>query len=140
MSKHENYRMKCRNPRCGGEFLRRYSVEEFDELQYGGAVKGISCYNCGFPKMAVMRSNAVRRDKFQPGFKRNIMKYCETETQYKNYLKEMGLVEFTYDDLPKNTENPNKINYWTDEILKKVYDHGVHFSGEEARALKEGLE
>lgn len=132
----QNFRLKCRNTKCGFEAIRRYNVEEFDKLQYGGAVKGISCFNCGFPKMAVMRSMQKVKDGFVPGFQRSIGKHCETYSEYKAHLKKMGLVEIGYEELPEQEDE--KINYWTDEVLKKVHDSGVYISGREAQALSEG--
>lgn len=131
----QNFRLKCRNTKCGYEGLRRYSKIEFDELQYSGS-GGISCFQCGFPKMAVMRSMQTVKDGFIPGFQRNIRKVCHTYSQYKEELKKMGLIELGYEDLPESEDG--KTNYWTDDVLKNVVDSGVYLSGREAQALKEG--
>jgi hypothetical protein len=126
--------MKCQNKKCGHEFLRRYDVEEFDKLQYG-AVPGIGCFDCGWPKMLVMKSKRQVNDSFQPGFQRNIRKHCETYSEYKAHLKRMGLIEVGYEDLPEQKEVGTQ--YWTDELLSKVYnEHGVKFSGREAEHMK----
>jgi len=133
----QNYRMKCRNNKCGAEFHRRYSNDEFDDLQYSskGGHKGIGCFGCGYPKMMVMRSKKLVKDGFQPGFQRNIMKHCSTYSEYKAQLRQMGLIELGYEDLPKAKEN--RIQYWDDEFLKKVYnEHGVKFSDNEAEHMK----
>lgn len=131
----QNFRFKCR--KCGYEGLRRYNVEEFDRLQYGGDQKGISCFTCGFPKMVVMRSMKQVRDGFVPGFQRSIRKHCATYGEYKTHLKRMGLVELGYEDIEFDGED-KKIDYWDDSILKKVADMGVYISGREADALKQG--
>lgn len=136
MANAQNFRLKCRNPKCGHEFLRRWSIEEFDKLQYGGATKGIPCFDCGFSKMLVMRSKRQIHDGFQPGFQRNIRKYCSTYAEYKQHLKDMGLVELGYEDLPEQKEE--RINYWDDAMLKKINDMGIYISGREAKALAEG--
>jgi len=130
------FNLKCKNTVCGSEFHRFWSPEEFDQLQYG-TTPGISCFNCGTPQMIVMRSNRTVKDGFQPGFQRNIRKHCNTYGEYKAHLKNMGLVELGYEDLPEKRED--KTNYWTDEMLRKIYNEtGVKFSDREATALKEG--
>lgn len=86
--------------------------------------------------MAVMRSLQTVKDGFVPGYQRNIAKHCETYSEYKAHLKRMGLVELGYEDLPEQEET--HINYWSDDILKKVYDSGVYISGREAEALAAG--
>jgi hypothetical protein len=129
-----SYRFKCRNHRCGSEFHRYYPSEEFDHHQYGTA-NGWACFNCGFPKMAVIKSNKRAKDSFKPGFQRNIRKYCSTYSEYKQYLKNNGLVEIGYDEI-KEDEN-GRFNYWDDQMLKKVYDM-AQLSGRELEALKNG--
>lgn len=130
-----SYRFKCRNPKCGGEFHRHFSVEEFDRNQYGSEC-GWACFNCGFPKMAVMLSHKRVKDGFVPGFQRNIRKYCRTYTEYKQELKRMGLIEIGYEELPED-DGP-QIHYWTPDIVKKVIQHGVQLSGREIEALEAG--
>ena len=66
----QNYRFKCRN--CQHEFLRRFTVEEFDKTQYKG---GFSCFDCGFGKMIVNKSFTNIKDNFQPGHQKNINKW-----------------------------------------------------------------
>jgi hypothetical protein len=126
--------MKCQNEKCRNEFHRRYSVEEFDKLQYGSS-SGIGCFDCGTPKMIVMKSNRQIQDGFKPGFQRNIRKHCETYSEYKAHLRNMGLIEVGYEDLPEHKDT--KTQYWTDEVLKKVYnEHGLKFSDREAEHMK----
>lgn len=133
----QNYRFKCRNPRCKYECLKRYSKQEFDELQYGGDRPGVRCFQCSFPAMAVIKSNQQIKDGFVPGFQRSIRKYCNTYSEYKYHLKQMGLVEMGYEDIEEDKDG-NIVKYWTDDMLKKVYDHGFKFSDREADALKKG--
>ena len=133
-----SYRLKCRNPKCGAEFLRHYPKMEFENLQYGGGGSGIGCFQCGFPKMFVLKSGRVADDGFKPGFQRNIRKYCQTYEEYKAHLKAMGLVEIGYEELPKAKEY--RTNYWTDDILKKLYDMSPKedkLSDREAEHMKE---
>ena len=130
--------MKCRNPKCKHEFHRHYRSEEFDKLQYSGT-GGISCYDCGYEKMMVIRSNKLVKDGFQPGFQRNIRKHCATYSEYKAHLKNMGLIEMGPEDVP--VEDPDKAphNYWSDAMLKKVYNkHGIKITDREAEHLKSG--
>jgi len=130
----QSYRLKCRNKKCGGEFLRPFSSEEFDKLQYG-PVPGIACYNCGFPKMITMKSGKLAKDGFQPGYQPNIRKHCATYGQYKAELKRMGLIEIGYDELPENEEAPTQ--YFTDEVLRKIYTkQGISLDSREADHLK----
>lgn len=107
------FRFKCK--KCHTEFHRHYSQDEFDKNQYSG---GFGCFECGFPKMAVMKSNQRVKDGFQPGFQRNIGKYCSTYSEYKAHLKAMGLIEIGYEELPHD-ENGNVTNYWDDPAIKK---------------------
>jgi len=129
-----SYRFHCRNEKCGADFLRHFKIEEFEKNQYGS---GYGCFKCGFPRMAVIKSNKLAKDGFQPGFQRNIMKHCSTYGEYKAHLKRMGLVEIGHEDLPESEDN--KTEYWTDDILKKVYANGIKISDREAEALKKGL-
>ena len=133
----QNYRFHCRNQKCGAEFLRRYRVDEFEKNQYH-TENGWGCFNCGYPRMAVMKSEREVKDGFQPGYYRCVMKYCRTYTELKEARKAKGLVEIGYDEI-KDPESENEaISYWSDDILKKVYEHGVKLSGLEAEALKTG--
>lgn len=135
----KSYRFKCRNVKCGAEFHRYYSTSEFERNQYH-TQHGWSCFNCGYPKMAVMKSNKAAKDKFIPGFQRNIMEYCATYKEYQQKLKEKGLIEYGYEDIqPPEDTNGFVTDYWTDDILKEIYDMGVHLSGRTIQALKDGL-
>lgn len=113
----KSYRLNCQNPKCGGEFLRYWPKEEFELLQYGGAVKGIGCFNCGYPKMKVTLSSMSANDGFVPGFQRSIGKHCDTYAEYKAHLKRMGLVEVGYNDIK---EKEVKKEYLTDEFIKTI--------------------
>lgn len=115
----QGYRLKCRNSKCGAEFHRAYKSEEFDRLQYSSDGSGISCFNCGFPRMVVMKSNKTVDDGFKPGFQRNIRKHCSTYAEYKAHLKNMGLIEIGYDDLPPQKETLT--NYFDDDMMRKLY-------------------
>lgn len=115
----QNYRFKCANEKCGHEFLKRYTVEEFDKTQY---TTGFGCFDCGFPKMGVIKSMATIKDSFTPGWQPNIRKHCNTYSEYKQHLKNMKLVEFGYEEIP---EYEDKTPFWTPEMLKSLYKHGV---------------
>lgn len=130
-----SYRMKCRNAKCGGEFLRYYPVEEFEKGQYSSC--GWACFNCGFPKMAVIKSKKSADDRFKPGWQKNIGKYCATEKEYKQLLKDMKLVEIGYEELPEPEEDGTQ-KYWTDDIIKKIHDTVGGLDGELVRAMKKG--
>ena len=130
----QNYRLKCRNDKCGYDTLKRWRVEEFDQLAYGGDRPGIDCFQCGYPKMKVEKSHRRINDGFKPGFQRNIMKHCETYAEYKAHLKAMGLIELGYEDIPEGEETER--SYWNDKTLKKAHDRGFRVSGREAEALK----
>jgi hypothetical protein len=138
MANSQNYRFKCRNPKCGYEGLRRFNIEEFDQLQYGGTQPGIACFQCGYPKMAVMKSGWHVKDGFKPGFQRNIMKYCNTYEEYKQHIKDMGLIEIGYEEIPEPEDESKRVTYWDDELLKKIYDRGIKIDGNEAEYLKAG--
>jgi hypothetical protein len=114
----KSYRFKCRSSKCGLEFLRHYPSEEFDKLQYGGVRPGIGCFVCGFPKMAVMRSQKSVKDGFEPGFQRSIGKHCSTYAEYKAHLKAMGLVEMGYEDMPPH--EPDKPVYFSDKKIREL--------------------
>lgn len=126
----QNFRFKCR--KCGQEFLRRKSLEEFEKAQY--SENGHSCESCGYPKMAVIRSNQMVKDGFKPGLQRNIMKVCNTYAEYKAQLKKMGLIEMGYEDFP---EQEYKSKYWSPKMLKKLYDMGG-FGDNELNAIGSG--
>lgn len=128
-----SYNFKCQNPKCGCEFLRHFKVEEFEKTQYG---TGWGCFNCGWPRMAVIKSNRNAKDGFQPGFQRNIMKHCETYGEYKAWLKKLGLIELGYEELPPE---PKRKSIWTDKLLKKAYDLGFNLDDNKMQALKDGL-
>ena len=128
------FRLKCQ--KCGKEFHRFWKIEEFDRLQYKESGQGIGCFDCGAPRMAVIRSNQTVKDGFQPGFQRSIRKHCNTYAEYKAWLKRLGLIEVGYEDIPER--EPGKTQYWTEDTLKMVYNqYGVKFSDREAEALKE---
>jgi hypothetical protein len=92
-------------------------VEEFDKVQY---TTGHSCYNCGYPKMGVVRSKQTVKDGFVPGYQKNIRKHCWTYKGYQDELKKMGLVELGYEDVQET--DGKGIKYWTPDMLKKLYD------------------
>lgn len=128
------YRMKCR--KCEREYHRHYSVEEFEKNQYGTA-NGWGCFDCGYPKMIVMKSNKRVKDGFQPGFQKSIREYCSTYGEYKQKLKERGLIELGYEELPEREEK--RESYWTPDVLKRLYNEfGVKFSDREAEELENG--
>lgn len=128
----QNYRFKCR--KCSQEFLRRFSTSEFEKTQYSGI--GHQCYSCGYPRMAVIKSNKNIKDNFQAGWQPNIRKHCSTYGEYKAHLKEMGLIEIGYDELPVDGEVKTK--YWTPDLLKKLHDMGIGFSDNELDAIDQG--
>ena len=130
----QGYRLKCRNQKCGGEFHRYYGSAEFDRLQYG-TVPGIGCFQCGFSKMLVMKSSALVKDGFQPGFQRNIRKHCATYSEYKAHLKNLGLVELGYEDIPEF--KGIKTQYFDDAMMRKIHKkHNISLSGREADHLQ----
>jgi len=131
-----SYRFKCRNPRCGSEFHRHFTVEEFDRNQYG-TQSGWACFNCGYIRMAVIKSNKAAQDGFKPGFQKNIRRYAGTYSEYKKILKEMGLIEIGHEEIPEPEEG-KPMNYWTPDIVKKVVQSGVELSGNEIKALEAG--
>lgn len=131
----KSYKLTCQNKKCGAMFHRYWNKEEFEKLQYGGAVKGIACFNCGYPKMIVIKSNKVAKDNFEPGYQRNIGKYCATKAEYKAHLKRMGLVEIGNESLPEPSYKEE--NIWTDEFLRKLNNqYGVRLQGREIEYLK----
>lgn len=135
MANAQNYRFKCRNPNCGYECLKRYNIEEYDELQFSKG--GIGCFQCGFARMIVMKSNAQADDGFKPGFQRNIRKHCDTYAEYKAHLKKMGLIEIGYEELNFTGED-SETDYWTDDIIKGMFERNMQLSGNEIKALQEG--
>lgn len=133
------FRFKCRNIKCGSEFHRQFSNEEFERQQYGSP-SGWCCFNCGMEKMGVMRSNRAVKDTFQPGFQRNIGEYCKTYSEYKRKLKEKGLIELGYEDIPMDDRpDDSTAHYWTDEFLRDLYeDCGITLDGQLIEALRNG--
>lgn len=132
------FRMKCR--KCYNEFHRFFPQKEFDQLQYGenGEPKGIGCYDCGFPKMIIARSNQTVKDGFKPGFQRNIMKHCSTYTEYKKHLKEMGLIEIGYEELPERNEGEPFFNENIRKLLAEKY--GIDLQDHHVRDLNKELQ
>jgi ssDNA-binding Zn-finger/Zn-ribbon topoisomerase 1 len=129
--------MHCRNPKCGGSFHRHIPIEEFEKTQYSNT--GWSCFKCGYLKMAIMKSNKSAKDGFVAGFQKNIGKVCNTYTQYKKELKDMGLIELGYEELKTEPEDENFKDYWDDEVLKEIYDEdNINFDGELIRGLQNG--
>lgn len=120
------YRFKCRNIKCQSEFHRYYTDKFFEEMQYG-TESGWSCFNCGYPRMAVTRSLKSVKDNFQPGWQPNIRKNCWTYGQYKEELKQRGLIEIGNEDLP---EYEGKPQFWSDETIKALYDQGIKLDEE----------
>jgi hypothetical protein len=133
MAQAQNFRFKCRKPGCGYEHLKRYNVDEFEKLQYPN---GIPCEKCGFPKTVVMRSKQTAKDGFKPGFQASINKYCYSYKEYQQELKKRGLIEMGYEDIPDYQDGVT--NYWTDDVIKNMWDNGVHLSGREIEMLKAG--
>lgn len=131
-----NYRLHCKNQRCGGSFHRHIPVEEFEKTQYSDT--GWSCFKCGFPKMAVMKSNKQVKDSFVSGFQRNIGKVCHTYGDYKRELRNMGLIELGYEEMKEQPEDENFSDYWDDEMLKEIYEDGVSLDGELVKGLQSG--
>lgn len=130
-----SYRFHCRNQKCGASFHRYYPVEEFEKQQYGS---GWACFRCGFPRMAVMKSNKAVKDTFQAGYQRNIGKYCRTYQEYKTELKKMGLIEIGYEDIDVDPASEDFTDYWDDEMLKEIYQDGISLDGELIKGLKNG--
>ena len=131
MSHAQNYRFKCR--KCQHEFLRRYTVEEFDRTQYK---TGFSCFDCGFEKMMVNKSNQNIKDGFQPGWQKNIAKYCGTYAEYKAQLKLMGLVETGFEDVKIEG---HKTQYFDPKMVEKlVRECHLDLSGREIEAIENG--
>jgi len=82
-----------------------------------------------------MKSGKSAKDGFQPGFQRSIRKHCATYGEYKRHLKEMGLIEMGYDDLPQNDEPVT--NYFPDDVMKNLYQkHGVSLDSREVQHLR----
>lgn len=113
----KSYRLKCRNEKCGREFHRYWSKEEFDKLQYG-AQPGIGCFECGYPKMAVTRSNKSVDDKFRPGWQPNIRKHCATYAEYKAWIKKMGLIEVGNEQIPEDKYEATQ--YFDENAIKSI--------------------
>lgn len=133
----KSYRFKCRNTRCNSEFHRYYPKEEFEKNQYGTS-DGWACFNCGYPKMAVMLSNRDVKNSFTPGWQPTIREYCDTYSDYKKKLKARGLVEIGYEELPiKDDETSYK---WDDEQIKRLVQDGTLDStdGRLIEDMKEG--
>jgi hypothetical protein len=135
MASTKNYRFHCKNQKCGASFHRHFSVEEFEKQQYGS---GWGCFKCGYPRMAVIKSNKSVRDGFTAGFQRNIGKVCSTYSEYKKELKAMGLIELGYEDLKEQPDSEDFSDYWTDDILKEVYEDGITLDGELINGLQTG--
>lgn len=131
-----SYRMHCRNQRCGADFHRHIPIEEFEKSQYSPS--GWTCFRCGYPRMAIMKSNKQVKDSFQPGYQRNIGKYCANYTQYKQELKKMGLIEIGYEEMKTQPDDENFKDYWDDEILKEIYEDGISLDGELIKGLQSG--
>ena len=110
------------------------SVEDFDSRQYGNDGKGHQCEKCGFPRMALIKSNKRADDTFKAGFQRNIMEYCHTVEEYRRKLKERGLIEIGYEDLPFN-EDGAPVEYWSEDMLKYAYQMGL--SENEVNSLRD---
>ena len=128
-----NYRLICQNPKCNHEFVRRFSNEEFDRIQYS---TGHSCFDCGFKKMKVMKTFMNIRDTFQPGMQKNIRKWCDTYSQYKSYLKEMGLVEIGNEEMKMES---HKQQYFDKDTVKHIVQNTeMKLSGNEIEALENG--
>ena len=128
MAKQKSYVLKCKNPKCGHEFHRYWPKEEYDQLTFrdNGTYKGIGCFDCGFPKMAVALSNRTVKDGFKAGFQRNIMKYCATYEEYKAHLKNMGLIEIGYE---KTEDDPHGEPVFNEKLIEKVSKrHGINLS------------
>ena len=128
------FRLKCRNPKCGNEYHRYMRIEEFDQLQYSRS--GFPCESCSFPKMAVIKSNRLVKDGFKPGFQRNIRKHCNTYAEYKQHIKDMGLIELGNEEIKLDDNDNPPANYWDDELLKSAHDNGFKLSGREIAHLK----
>ena len=136
-ARHENYRFKCVNPNgCNYEGLKRLKLEDFERSQYRG---GFPCEKCGYPRMAVIRSNKMVKDSFVAGYQRSIRKHCETYAEYQRELKKRGLIEIGYEEINPDTEAGRESVYWDDAIIRGLYKRGIKISGNEAKALKEGL-
>lgn len=131
-----SYRMHCKNKKCGGDFHRYFPIEEFELQQYGS---GWACFKCGFPKMAVMKSNKAVKDGFVAGYQRNIGKVCNTYSAYKKALRDMGLVEIGYDEIKDDPADEDFSGYWTDDILQEVYEEdNITLDGELIKGLQSG--
>lgn len=131
-----NYRFHCRNKKCGSDFHRHFPILEFEEQQYGS---GWACFNCGFPRMGVIKSNKMVQDGFVAGFQRSIGKVCNTYGDYKKELKKMGLVEIGYDEIKEDPADEDFSGYWTDDILKEVYEEDdISLDGELIKGLQNG--
>lgn len=76
--------------------------------------------------MVVMLSNLSVDDTFKPGFQRNIREFCSTEKEYNQKLKERGLVEVGYSDIPDdvNVDEP----LFTDEMFRVMKQQGLDIS------------
>jgi len=78
------------------------------------------------------------KDGFQPGFQRNIMKYCSTYTEYKQHLKEMGLIEIGYEELPEKKEGQPFFNENIRKLLAEKY--GIELQDHEVRDLNKEIQ
>lgn len=112
------------------------SDREFNQGQ--SSENGHGCWKCGYPKMAVIRSNRTVKDNFQPGWQPNLAKHIGTYSEYKAELKKRGLIEFGYEDIEERHQDHYEQNYFDDAMLKKIYDNGLKLSGREIEAIKSG--
>jgi len=135
-----SYRLKCQNKNCSHEFLRYWPKDEYETLQYNtvnGEYKGIACFDCGFPKMVVMKSKQVADDGFKAGFQRNIMKYCNTYAEYKAHLKNMGLIEIGYE---KTEDRKFSEPFFTPDLCRQLNQkHGISLSPLEMEGLNKEI-
>lgn len=96
------FRLKCQNPRCGNEFHRYYSCEDFEKRM--SAQNGMRCFGCGFPHMKHMKSGKAVSDGFEPGWQPNVNAWAWSRGAYNKLLREQGLQEIGYDYVPQETQ------------------------------------
>lgn len=87
--------------------------------------------------MIIVRSNKVVKDGFQPGFQRNIRKYCSTYAEYKAHLKEMGLIEIGYEEIPEKKEGEPFFNEKVRKLLGEKY--GIELQDDEVKELNKSV-
>lgn len=103
----------------------QYEVDKNTQIIYNGFLDLIK-------KVSSSRPIKIWREQYSPGLGR----YISTHTEYKNLLKERGLIE-AGTEKPVHQSTIDK-SYFTDDKIKEVIDSGAELSGNEISALKSG--